>query len=112
RPRDLMDDSDVHAGASVWSATEPTGYEKVVYPLPLGSNELCDPIDLVGESRDQRDRDSEPFEPLGEPRSVRVRDVAGDELVADRQDRRGAHAATEYDYSRRRRDGMTATETC
>src|SRR5207245_1670194 len=98
------------SGEVVRRAAEPAGDEQVVDLRPLGAHELRDPLDLVGEGRDQRHRDSEPFEPLGEPGSVRVRDVARDELVADRQDRRGAHAATEYDYSRRRRDGMTATD--
>ena len=39
------------------------------------------------------DADAERLEPLREPRRVRVRDVAGDDLVADRQDR-GEHRSS------------------
>jgi hypothetical protein len=35
--------------------------------------------------------DAESLEPLREPRAVRVVDVAGDELVSDREDRGGCH---------------------
>src|SRR5581483_2239158 len=54
-------------------------------------DERGDPVDLVGDRGDEQDRDSELLQPLREPRAVRVLDVAGDDLVADRQDRGRRH---------------------
>ena len=50
-------------------------------------------------------RDAERLEPLREPRRVRVRDVAGDDLVADRQDRGQHDHRSEYRRRYPRRAG-------
>jgi hypothetical protein len=44
--------------------------------------------------RHEPDRDAEALEPLREPRRIRVDDVAADDLVPDRQDRRRSHCAS------------------
>ena len=57
----------------------------------LAAHEGNDPIEVVGHRCAEDDRDAELLEPPGEPRGVRVLDVARDELVADRQDDRVHH---------------------
>ena len=50
-----------------------------------------DGLDLVRHRRGEDDADAERLEPLREPRRVRVHDVAGDDLVADREEGRAHH---------------------
>ena len=91
------------AGHVVWRPAEPSRDEHRVGGRRGRSNEGCNVVDIVRDDRDQLHRDTEALEPLGEPRTVRIRDVAGDELVADRDDRcrrLSAHPPAEY----RRRD--------
>jgi hypothetical protein len=56
------------------------------------ADEAGDLVDLVGKRCDQAHLDAERREPAREPRGVRVLRVAGDDLVADRQDRGRRHS--------------------
>jgi hypothetical protein len=72
-------------------AAEAARDEEEVDARRLVAHELGDLLDVVGERREHANRDTERREPPGEPGGVRVRNVAGDELVPDREDRRGRH---------------------
>jgi hypothetical protein len=86
----------------------------VVDPPVLAADELDDRVGLVGNGRRQHDPDAERLEALGEPGRVRVLHVAGDDLVADRQDR--AEHGPEYDPRAPpngvRPSNKTVTEAC
>ncbi len=59
-----------------------------VHQLPLAVHELRHGRDLVRNGRGDCDPHAQGLEPLGEPGGVRVDDVAGDDLVPDREERR------------------------
>ncbi len=73
---DLEGRGDRFAGDVVRRPAEPSGDEDEVSARRLGAHELGDAVELVRQRRDQVDRDAEGLEPLGEPRAVRVGDVA------------------------------------
>src|SRR5204863_4286046 len=80
----------------------------------LSADELGDRLDLVGHDGDQARLDSERREALREPRRVRVRDVARDELVPDREQARRGHVYISIvrvasKRSRKRRSWVTSS---
>ena len=74
----------------IGGAAEPAGDDQTLDAHPLAVDELRDRRDLVLDRGGEHHRDTERFELAGKPGGVRVRHVARDDLVADRQ-QRGAH---------------------
>jgi molybdenum cofactor synthesis domain-containing protein len=66
---------------------EAAGHEQAVDAGTLPPDEVRDRLDLVGDGGGEDDPDAERLEALREPGRVRVRHVAGDNLVPDREDR-------------------------
>ena len=77
------------AGDVVGRAAEPARHEYVVEVVLLGE-ERGDLLDLVPEGDESAYLDPELCELTGQPRAVRVLDIARDDLVSDRHDRRPA----------------------
>ena len=75
------------AGDVVGRAAQAARHDQEVDARPLSLQHLDDAAQLVGNRCDQNDTNAERLQPLGEPRRVRVRRVAGHELVADGEDR-------------------------
>jgi hypothetical protein len=89
----------------VGRAAEPSRDDDDVGLVRLAPHEPGDRLNLVRHGGDQPYEDAEPFEPAGEPRRVRVFDVAGDDLVADGHNGRSrmpAHPASMDDLLERR----------
>ncbi len=76
------------AGQVVGRAPETARDDHHVHQLPLAVHELRHGRDLVRNGRGDRDPHAQGLEPLGEPGRVRVDDVAGDDLVPDREESR------------------------
>src|SRR5262249_2601916 len=81
------------AGQVVGRAAEAAGHDQPVDADALAPDELGDRLDLVGDRGAEDDADAQLLEALAEPGGVRVGDVAGDDLVPDREDRAREHAA-------------------
>ena len=73
------------ASQVVGRAAEAAGHEQVVDPRALAVDEVGDGLDLVRDAGGEHDLHAEPLEPLREPGGIGVDDVAGDDLVADRE---------------------------